>query len=166
MPENCAVVSKSAYFTHDRSRMTHIPGNIDNFLKLRYRIISGPAPWMTAQQTADGKIKPLERAPFAERLERILGTSWREAACRRRVRRYALAVKCDKDNEREYRDLPHDFSELAAVSLICRLAHYSEISTTLLSAAADLTARRAAIALREEVTASCTAEKSSTSFVL
>ena len=136
------------------------------FLRLRYRIIAGPAPWMTAQQTADGKIKPLERAPFAERLERILGTSRREAACRRRVRRYALAVKCDKDNERKYRDLPHDFRELAAVSLICRLAHYSEISTTLLSAAADLAARRAAIALREEVTASCTAEKSSTSFVL
>ena len=121
---------------------------------------------MTAQQTADGEIKPLERAPFAERLERILGTSRREAACRRCVRRYALAVKCDKDNEREYRDLPHDFRELAAVSLICRLAHYSEISTTLLSAAADLPARRAAIAVREDVTASCTAEKSSTSFVL
>lgn len=121
---------------------------------------------MTAQQTADGKIKPLERTPFAERLERILGTSRREAACRRRVRRYALAIKCDKDNEREYRDLPHDFRELAAVSLICRLAHYSEISTTLLSEAADLQARRAAIAVREDVTASCTAEKSSTSFVL
>ena len=136
------------------------------FLRLRHRIISGPAPWMTAQQTADGKIKPLERAPFAECLERILGTSRRETACRRRVRRYALAIKCDKDNEREYRDLPHDFRELAAVSLICRLAHYSEISTTLLSAAADLAARRAAIAVREDVTASCTAEKSSTSFVL
>lgn len=136
------------------------------FLRLWHRIISGPAPWMTAQQTADGKIKPLERAPFAERLERILGTSRREAACRRRVGRYALAVKCDKDNERKYRDLPHDFRELAAVSLICRLAHYSGISTTLLSAAADLAARRAAIAVREDVTASCTAEKSSTSFVL
>ena len=135
------------------------------FLQLRHRIISGPAPWMTAQQTADGKIKPLERTPFAERLERILGTSRREAACRRRIWRYALAVKCDKDNERKYRDLPHDFRELAAVSLICRLAHYSEISTTLLSVA-DLAARRAAIAVREEVTASCTAEKSSTSFVL
>ncbi len=122
---------------------------------------------MTAQQTADGEIKPLERAPFAERLECILGTSRREAACRRRVGRYALAVKCDnKDNEREYRDLPHDFRELAAVSLICRLAHYSGISTTLLSAAADLAARRAATAVREDVTASCTAEKSSTSFVL
>ena len=121
---------------------------------------------MTAQQTADGKIQPLERAPFAERLERILGTSRREAACRRRVGRYALAIKCDKDNERKYRDLPHDFRELAAVSLICRLAHYSGISTTLLSAAADLAARRAAIAVREDVTASCTAEKSSTSFVL
>ena len=132
------------------------------FLRLRYRIIAGPAPWMTAQQTADGEIKPLERAPFAERLERILGTSRRKAACRRRVRRYALAVKCDKDNEREYRDLPHDFRELAAVSLICRLAHHSEISTETLFAAA----RRAAIAVREEVTASCTAEKSSTSFVL
>ena len=120
---------------------------------------------MTAQKTADGKIKPLERAPFAERLERILGTSRCETACRRRIWRYALAVKCDKDNERKYRDLPHDFRELAAVSLICRLAHYSEISTTLLSVA-DLAARRAAIAVREEVTASCTAEKSSTSFVL
>lgn len=120
---------------------------------------------MTAQQTADGEIKPLERTPFAERLERILGTSRREAACRRRIRRYALAVKCDKDNERKYRDFPHDFSELAAVSLICRLAHYSEISTTLLSVA-DLAATRAAIAVREDVTASCTAEKSSTSFVL
>ena len=139
---------------------------IKRFLRLRHRIISGPAPWMTAQQTADGKIKPLERTPFAERLERILGTSRREAACRRRVRRYALAIKCDKNNERKYRDLPHDFRELAAVSLICRLAHYSEISTTLLSAAADLQARRAAIAVREDVTASCTAEKSSTSFVL
>lgn len=117
---------------------------------------------MTAQQTADGEIKPLERTPFAERLERILGTSRRETACRRRVRRYALAVKCDKDNEREYRDLPHDFRELAAVTLICRLAHYSEISTETLFAAA----RRAAIAVREDVTASCTAEKSSTSFVL
>ncbi len=136
------------------------------FLRLWHRIISRPAPWMTAQQTADGKIKSLERAPFAERLERILGTSRREAACRRRVRRYALAVKCDKDNEREYRDLPHDFRELAAVSLICRLAHYSEISTTLLSAAADMAATRAAIPVREDVTASCTAEKSSTSFVL
>ena len=136
------------------------------FLRLWHRIISGPAPWMTAQQTADGEIKPLERAPFAERLERILGTSRREAACRRRIRRYALAVKCDKDNERKYRDLPHDFRELAAVSLISRLAHYSEISTTLLSAAADLAAARAAIAVREDVTASCTAEKSSTSFVL
>ena len=135
---------------------------IKRFPQLRHRIISGPAPWMTAQQTADGKIK----TPFAERLERILGTSRREAACRRRVRRYALAIKCDKDNEREYRDLPHDFRELAAVSLICRLAHYSEISMTLLSAAADLQARRAAIAVREDVTASCTAEKSSTSFVL
>lgn len=121
---------------------------------------------MTAQKTADGKIKPLERAPFAERLERILGTSRREAACRRRVRRYALAIKCDKNNERKYRDFPHDFRELAAVSLISRLAHYSEISTTLLSAAADLAAARAAIAVREDVTASCTAEKSSTSFVL
>ena len=120
---------------------------------------------MAAQQTADGEIKPLERAPFAERLERILGTSRREAACRRRVRRYALAIKCDKDNERKYRDLPHDFRELAAVSLISRLAHYSEISTTLLSVA-DLAARRAAIAVREDVTASCTAEKFSTSFVL
>ena len=139
---------------------------IKRFLRLRHRIISGPAPWMTAQQTADGKIKPLERTPFAERLERIRGTSRREAACRRRVRRYALAIKCDKNNEREYRDLPHDFRELAAVSLICRLAHYSEISMTLLSAAADLPARRAAIAVREDVTASCTAEKSSTSFVL
>ena len=132
------------------------------FLRLRHRIIAGPAPWMTAQQTADGEIKPLERTPFAERLERILGTSRREAACRRRVRRYALAVKCDKDNEREYRDLPHDFRELAAVSLICRPAHYSEISTETLFAAAT----RAAIAVREDVTASCTAEKSSTSFVL
>ena len=139
---------------------------IKRFPRLRHRIIAGPAPWMTAQQTADGKIKSLERTPFAERLERILGTSRREAACRRCVRRYALAVKCDKDNEREYRDLPHDFRELAAVSLICRLAHYSEISMTLLSAAADLPARRAAIAVREDVTASCTAEKSSTSFVL
>lgn len=139
---------------------------IKRFPQLRHRIISGPAPWMTAQQTADGEIKPLERAPFAERLERILGTSRREAACRRRVRRYALAIKCDKDNEREYRDLPHDFRELAAASLICRLAHYSEISMTLLSAAADLPARRAAIAVREDVTASCTAEKSSTSLVL
>ena len=136
------------------------------FLRLRHRIISGPAPWMTAQQTADGKIKPLERAPFTERLERILGTSRCETTCRRRIRRYALAVKCDQDNEREYRDLPHDFRELAAVSLICRLAHYSEISTTLLCAAADLAAIRAAIAVREDVTASCTAEKSSTSFVL
>lgn len=136
------------------------------FLRLRHRIISGPAPWMTAQQTADGEIKPLERAPFTERLERILGTRRRETACRRRIRRYALAIKCDKDNERKYRDLPHDFRELDAVSLICRLAHYSGISTTLLSAAADLAARRAAIAVREDVTASCTAEKSSTSFVL
>lgn len=118
---------------------------------------------MTAQQTADGEIKPLERAPFAERLERILGTSRREAACRRRVRRYALAVKCNQYNERKYRDLPHDFRELAAVTtVICRLAHYSEISTETLFAAA----RRAAIAEREDVTASCTAEKSSTSFVL
>ena len=132
------------------------------FLRLRHRIISGPAPWMTAQQTADGEIKPLERTPFAERLERILGASRREAARRRCIWRNALAVKCDKDNEREYRDLPHDFRELAAVSLICRLAHYSGISTEILFAAAT----RAAIAVREDVTASCTAEKSSTSFVL
>lgn len=154
------------FYPSVKFRNTLLTCVIKRFLRLRHRIISGPAPWMTAQQTADGEIKPLERAPFAERLERILGTSRREAACRRRVRRYALAVKCDKDNEREYRDLPHDFRELAAVSLICRLAHYSEISTTLLSAAADLQARRAAIAVREDVTASCTAEKSSTSFVL
>ena len=154
------------FYPSVKSRNTLLACVIKRFLRLRHRIISGPAPWMTAQQTADGKIKPLERTPFAERLERILGTSRREAACRRRVRRYALAIKCDKDNEREYRDLPHDFRELAAVSLICRLAHYSEISMTLLSAAADLPARRAAIAVREDVTASCTAEKSSTSFVL
>lgn len=154
------------FYPSVKFRNTLLTCVIKRFLRLRHRIISGPAPWMTAQQTADGKIKPLERTPFAERLERILGTSRREAACRRRVRRYALAIKCDKDNEREYRDLPHDFRELAAVSLICRLAHYSEISTTLLSAAADLQARRAAIAVREDVTASCTAEKSSTSFVL
>lgn len=133
-----------------------------HYLRLRYRIIAGPAPWMTAQQTADGKIKPLERTPFAECLERILGTSRCETTCRRRIRRYALAVKCDKDNEGKYRDLPHDFRELAAVSLICRLAHYSGISTETLFAAA----RRATIAVREDVTASCTAEKSSTSFVL
>lgn len=154
------------FYPSVKFRNTLLTCVIKRFPRLRYRIISGPAPWMTAQQTADGEIKPLERAPFAERLERILGTSRREAACRRRVRRYALAIKCDKDNEREYRDLPHDFRELAAVSLICRLAHYSEISMTLLSAAADLPARRAAIAVREDVTASCTAEKSSTSFVL
>lgn len=154
------------FYPSVKFRNTLLTCVIKRFLRLRHRIISGPAPWMTAQQTADGKIKPLERTPFAERLERILGTSRREAACRRCVRRYALAIKCDKDNEREYRDLPHDFRELAAVSLICRLAHYSEISTTLLSAAADLPARRAAIAVREDVTASCTAEKSSTSFVL
>lgn len=154
------------FYPSVKFRNTLLTCVIKRFLRLRHRIISGPAPWMTAQQTADGKIKPFERAPFAERLERILGTSRREAACRRRVRRYALAIKCDKDNEREYRDLPHDFRELAAVSLICRLAHYSEISMTLLSAAADLPARRAAIAVREDVTASCTAEKSSTSFVL
>ena len=154
------------FYPSVKFRNTLLTCVIKRFLRLRHRIISGPAPWMTAQQTADGKIKPLERTPFAERLERILGTSRREAACRRCVRRYALAVKCDKDNEREYRDLPHDFRELAAVSLICRLAHYSEISMTLLSAAADLPARRAAIAVREDVTASCTAEKSSTSFVL
>lgn len=154
------------FYPSVKFRNTLLTCVIKRFLRLRHRIISGPAPWMTAQQTADGKIKPLERTPFAERLERILGTSRREAACRRRVRRYALAIKCDKDNEREYRDLPHDFRELAAVSLICRLAHYSEISMTLLSAAADLPARRAAIAVREDVTASCTAEKSSTSFVL
>lgn len=154
------------FYPSVKFRNTLLTCVIKRFLRLRHRIISGPAPWMTAQQTADGEIKPLERAPFAERLERILGTSRREAACRRRVRRYALAIKCDKDNEREYRDLPHDFRELAAVSLICRLAHYSEISMTLLSAAADLPARRAAIAVREDVTASCTAEKSSTSFVL
>lgn len=154
------------FYPSVKFRNTLLTCVIKRFLRLRHRIISGPAPWMTAQQTADGKIKSLERTPFAERLERILGTSRREAACRRRVRRYALAVKCDKDNEREYRDLPHDFRELAAVSLICRLAHYSEISMTLLSAAADLPARRAAIAVREDVTASCTAEKSSTSFVL
>lgn len=154
------------FYPSVKFRNTLLTCVIKRFLRLRHRIISGPAPWMTAQQTADGKIKPLERTPFAERLERILGTSRREAACRRCVRRYALAIKCDKDNEREYRDLPHDFRELAAVSLICRLAHYSEISTTLLSAAADLQARRAAIAVREDVTASCTAEKSSTSFVL
>lgn len=154
------------FYPSVKFRNTLLTCVIKRFLRLRHRIISGPAPWMTAQQTADGKIKSLERTPFAERLERILGTSRREAACRRRVRRYALAIKCDKDNEREYRDLPHDFRELAAVSLICRLAHYSEISTTLLSAAADLQARRAAIAVREDVTASCTAEKSSTSFVL
>lgn len=154
------------FYPSVKFRNTLLTCVIKRFLRLRHRIISGPAPWMTAQQTADGKIKPLERTPFAERLERILGTSRREAACRRRVRRYALAIKCDKNNERKYRDLPHDFRELAAVSLICRLAHYSEISTTLLSAAADLQARRAAIAVREDVTASCTAEKSSTSFVL
>lgn len=154
------------FYPSVKFRNTLLTCVIKRFLRLRHRIISGPAPWMTAQQTADGKIKSLERTPFAERLERILGTSRREAACRRRVRRYALAIKCDKDNEREYRDLPHDFRELAAVSLICRLAHYSEISMTLLSAAADLPARRAAIAVREDVTASCTAEKSSTSFVL
>lgn len=154
------------FYPSVKFRNTLLTCVIKRFLRLRHRIISGPAPWMTAQQTADGKIKPLERTPFAERLERILGTSRREAACRRCVRRYALAIKCDKDNEREYRDLPHDFRELAAVSLICRLAHYSEISMTLLSAAADLPARRAAIAVREDVTASCTAEKSSTSFVL
>lgn len=154
------------FYPSVKFRNTLLTCVIKRFLRLRHRIISGPAPWMTAQQTADGKIKPLERTPFAERLESILGTSRREAACRRCVRRYALAIKCDKDNEREYRDLPHDFRELAAVSLICRLAHYSEISTTLLSAAADLQARRAAIAVREDVTASCTAEKSSTSFVL
>lgn len=154
------------FYPSVKFRNTLLTCVIKRFLRLRHRIISGPAPWMTAQQTADGKIKPLERTPFAERLERILGTSRREAACRRCVRRYALAIKCDKDNERKYRDLPHDFRELAAVSLICRLAHYSEISTTLLSAAADLPARRAAIAVREDVTASCTAEKSSTSFVL
>lgn len=154
------------FYPSVKSRNTLLTCVIKRFLRLRHRIISGPAPWMTAQQTADGKIKPLERTPFAERLERILGTSRREAACRRCIRRYALAIKCDKDNEREYRDLPHDFRELAAVSLICRLAHYSEISMTLLSAAADLPARRAAIAVREDVTASCTAEKSSTSFVL
>lgn len=154
------------FYPSVKFRNTLLTCVIKRFLRLRHRIISGPAPWMTAQQTADGKIKSLERTPFAECLERILGTSRREAACRRRVRRYALAIKCDKDNEREYRDLPHDFRELAAVSLICRLAHYSEISMTLLSAAADLPARRAAIAVREDVTASCTAEKSSTSFVL
>lgn len=154
------------FYPSVKFRNTLLTCVIKRFLRLRHRIISGPAPWMTAQQTADGKIKPLERTPFAERLERILGTSRREAACRRCVRRYALAIKCDKDNERKYRDLPHDFRELAAVSLICRLAHYSEISMTLLSAAADLPARRAAIAVREDVTASCTAEKSSTSFVL
>lgn len=154
------------FYPSVKFRNTLLTCVIKRFLRLRHRIISGPAPWMTAQQTADGKIKPLERTPFAERLERILGTSRREAACRRCVRRYALAIKCDKNNERKYRDLPHDFRELAAVSLICRLAHYSEISTTLLSAAADLQARRAAIAVREDVTASCTAEKSSTSFVL
>lgn len=154
------------FYPSVKFRNTLLTCVIKRFLRLRHRIISGPAPWMTAQQTADGKIKPLERAPFAERLERILGTSRREAACRRCVRRYALAIKCDKNNERKYRDLPHDFRELAAVSLICRLAHYSEISMTLLSAAADLPARRAAIAVREDVTASCTAEKSSTSFVL
>lgn len=154
------------FYPSVKFRNTLLTCVIKRFLRLRHRIISGPAPWMTAQQTADGKIKPLERTPFAERLERILGTSRREAACRRCVRRYALAIKCDKNNERKYRDLPHDFRELAAVSLICRLAHYSEISTTLLSAAADLPARRAAIAVREDVTASCTAEKSSTSFVL
>lgn len=154
------------FYPSVKFRNTLLTCVIKRFLRLRHRIISGPAPWMTAQQTADGKIKPLERTPFAERLERILGTSRREAACRRCVRRYALAIKCDKNNERKYRDLPHDFRELAAVSLICRLAHYSEISMTLLSAAADLPARRAAIAVREDVTASCTAEKSSTSFVL
>lgn len=154
------------FYPSVKFRHTLLTCVIKRFLRLRHRIISGPAPWMTAQQTADGKIKPLERTPFAERLERILGTSRREAACRRCVRRYALAIKCDKNNERKYRDLPHDFRELAAVSLICRLAHYSEISMTLLSAAADLPARRAAIAVREDVTASCTAEKSSTSFVL
>lgn len=121
---------------------------------------------MTAQKTADGKIKPLERTPFAEGLERIRGTRRRKTARRRLIRRNTDLIKLDKCNERKYRDLPHDFSELATVSLICRLAHYSEISTTLLSAAADLAARRAAIAVREDVTASCTAEKSSTSFVL
>lgn len=62
---------------------------------------------MTSEDASHSEVEPLERPPFAESLKRIFRTRRGEPASRWRIRRYAVPVKFDEDNEREDRYLLH-----------------------------------------------------------
>ena len=63
---------------------------------------------MAAEETAYGEIQALERAPFAESLQSVLGAGRSEPAGRRLVRRNADLIEADERNEREDRYLFQD----------------------------------------------------------
>lgn len=62
---------------------------------------------MTSEDASHSEVEPLERPPFAESLKCVFRTRRSKPASRWRIRRYAVPVKFDEDNEREDRYLLH-----------------------------------------------------------
>lgn len=60
---------------------------------------------MTSEDASHSEVEPLERPPFAESLKCVFRTRRSKPASRWRIRRYAVPVKFDEDNEREDRYL-------------------------------------------------------------
>lgn len=60
---------------------------------------------MASEDASHSEVEPFERPPFAESLKCIFRTRRSKPASRWRIRRYAVPVKFDEDNEREDRYL-------------------------------------------------------------
>ena len=60
---------------------------------------------MASEDASHSEVEPLERPPFAEGLKRVFRTRRSKPASRWSIRRYAVPVKFDEDNEREDRNL-------------------------------------------------------------
>lgn len=60
---------------------------------------------MASEYASHSEIETLERPPFAESLKCVFRTRRSKPASRRCIRRYAVPVKFDEDNERENRNL-------------------------------------------------------------
>lgn len=60
---------------------------------------------MTSEDASHSEVESFERPPFAESLKCVFRTRRSKPASRWRIRRYAVPVKFDEDNEREDRYL-------------------------------------------------------------
>ena len=63
-------------------------------------IITASSPGVAAENSADGKIQPLERSVLAEGLQGILGTSGRKTAAGWRERADAHLIELDQEHKR------------------------------------------------------------------